>query len=223
MPIGNFEEISRQAASNVRARTTADCAVLLDAHRIASNVLFELVIQGAREPDKDSGNHVSERISLTASLLQSVFITQDLIVSGYYWSAAAILRMHIETMARITELRTGIRRTENKPPNLGILPQTLRRSYGRLSQAVHTSGGDFLSSFTGSQSVDAAVAIPQYRAEWAGPLLTHHVLLACELIGEILLIHSELYAGPLSDPTDSIASILEILEQAGFLKDVSES
>ena len=94
-----LDKAIREAATRVRVETEGKLQPLRGAHRIVSDLLFRLVHQGAVEASAPTEGQ-SQRMSLTAGLIQSVSVSNDLIVSGFYWSAAAELRQQMEAHAR---------------------------------------------------------------------------------------------------------------------------
>jgi hypothetical protein len=73
----------REAAARVRVETEGKLQLLRDAHRIVGDLLLRLVHQGAFEASSPTEDQ-SQRLSLTAGLIQSVSVSNDLIVSGFY-------------------------------------------------------------------------------------------------------------------------------------------
>jgi hypothetical protein len=69
----------REAAARVRVETEGKLQPLLNAHRIVGDLLLRLVHQGAFEASSPTEDQ-SQRLSLTAGLIQSVSVSNDLIV-----------------------------------------------------------------------------------------------------------------------------------------------
>jgi hypothetical protein len=88
-------------------------------------LLSRLADQGARDADGES-QFQAERLSLTANVLEGCFIVEALISSGYYVASIAVLRQHMEMIARIIELRSGVQ--TNRTPNVRCLPFSLSRN-----------------------------------------------------------------------------------------------
>ena len=180
------------------------------------DLLFALVTQGAL--DAVTTEAQATRISLTANLVQSSSVVKDLISSGFYWSAAAVLRQCMETLARSIEIRSGRDTARTKSPNVAVLPYRMSKNYGRLSELVHTSGGESLADFAqGSAAPEAATVIPRFREPWARGLLCLHVAQLVTLAREIDLLHRELYPGrQLIDASAALTPIAQALVDAGF-------
>ena len=185
----------REAAARVRVETERKLQRLREAHRIIGDLLVRLVHQGAFEASSPTQGQ-SQRMSLTAGLIQSVSVSNDLIVSGFYWSAAAVLRQQMEAVARVVEIRTGKYKGGTETPHVALLPYGLAQNYGRLSELAHTSHGDLLSDFVQSSAgEEVATSAPYYRDPWAKELLCVHLAHCVALAHEIDLLHRELYVG----------------------------
>lgn len=153
----------REAAARVRVETEGKLQPLREAHRIVGDLLLRLVHQGAFEASSPTEGQ-SQRMSLTAGLIQSVSVSNDLIVSGFYWSAAAVLRQQMEAVARAVEIRTGKYKGRTRTPDVALLPYGLAQNYGRLSELAHTSRGELLGDFVQSTAgEEVATSEPYYR------------------------------------------------------------
>jgi len=205
--------------SKVRDRSKQEYGRLWEAYETACHILSKLAEQGGSNPD---GNplHGAERLSLTASLLQSSFLVEPLISSGHYLSSVAILRQHMEILARIIELRKGLVKSLKATPNVGLLPFRLSKNYGRLSEILHTSHGEYLSCFVEDQeSEEVATFLPTYRDDWSRILFSVHIAHLITLAIEIQSLHRELYPKKdLVNITESLNSIVGILVDTGFWK-----
>jgi hypothetical protein len=204
------------AESKVRIQSRQSYGKLWDAYETGCKVLSRLAEQGGAESNGEPLNG-AERLSLTASLLQSLFLVEELISSGHYVSAVAILRQHMEILARLIELRRSIVK-KGKIPNVKLLPFRLSKNYGRLSEIFHTSRGEYLSSFVEDvESEEVAKFLPTYREDWSKMLLSVHVAHLVALAGEIDTLHKELYLNrDLEDITESLLSVSSILVETGF-------
>jgi len=153
----------QEAAARVRVETDGKLQPLREAHRIVGDLLLRLVHQGVFEASSPTEGQ-SQRMSLTAGLIQSVSVSNNLIVSGFYWSAAAVLRQQMEAVARVVEIRTENYKGGTKTPDVALLPYGLAQNYGRLSELAHTSRGELLGDFVQSLAgEDLATSEPYYR------------------------------------------------------------
>lgn len=175
----------REAAARVRVETEGKLQLLRDAHRIVGDLLLRLVRQGAFEASSPTEGQ-SQRLSLTAGLIQSVSVSNDLIVSGFYWSAAGVLRQQMETVARVVEIRKGKYKGGRETPDVALLPYGLAQNYGRLSELAHTSRGELLGDFVQSTAgEEVATSEPCYRDPWAKELFCVHLAHCVALAHEI--------------------------------------
>lgn len=208
------------AAAAVRRESYAHHESLRRAYVEVGDLLFALVAQG--NSDAATTEAQAQRIALTANLMQSSPVIENLISSGFYWSAAAVLRQHMETLARTTEIRTGCYTGGTKAPNVGTLPYRLSQNYGPLSKLSHTSGGELLGVFAeGSEGPEVASVKPRYREQWATDFLFLHIAQMVALAHEIDLLHREIYLGRgLIDADATIVSVARTLVDAGFWEDL---
>ena len=164
--------VLRDAGKQVRNCSKKENQDLWTAYCLVGDLIYTLVEFGAREPESVSDSR-SHRVSLTANMVQSFYIVEDLISSGAYWSASAVLRQHMETLSRIIEYRKGKNSVDKKPPNVRNLPFNMAPNYGRLSELCHTSGGEILGDFSECEAGEGiATTIPKFRKEWSNKLVT---------------------------------------------------
>jgi len=204
------------AAAAVQRDSYGQHKSLWRARAEVGDLLFALVTQGAS--DVVTTEPQARRISLTANLVQSSSVVKDLIASGFYWSAAAILRQHMETLARTIEIRSERLTTGTRTPNVGVLPYRLSQNYGRLSELVHTTGGESLADFAqGSSGPEVATVEPRYREPWAIDLLCLDIAQLVALAHEIDLLHRELYPSrQLIDADAALVPVAQALVDARF-------
>ncbi|MCE5276355.1 MAG: hypothetical protein LLG43_14620 [Deltaproteobacteria bacterium] len=194
------------------------------AYNLVGKVIYTLVDLSSREPTNITES-TSNRVSLTANMIQSYSLVEYLISSGSYWAASAVLRQHMETLARIIEYRTGNNKQDKKPPNVKNLPFNMTRNYGRLSQLCHTSGGEVLNDFSISEAGEGiASPVPIFREEWAEIYFSLHIAHMLSLAIEIFYLHKELYPDTeLIDIDRDTMRIARILVKTGFWKDFKKS
>ena len=194
------------------------------AYTATGEILFSLIEQGSLDPPGDVSEAASQRMSLTASLLQSTIIVEQAITSGFYWAATGLLRQHMEALARIILIRSGKSATDGGSPNVGVLPFGLARNYGRLSQLAHVSKGEVLQEFSSSELSDLlASPMPRYIKDWANDLLAIHTGHMITLAFEISYLHSEVYPGrDLLDVNSQLYKVAKVLEELGHWKELGE-
>ena len=217
-----LEERLIESAQKVRILSKGSNVKLWVAYKKVGDLLYTLMEHGAREPDFLTDS-CSNRVSLTANMVQSFHIVKDLILSGAYWSTSAVLRQHMETLARIIEYREDNIIRDKKPPNVRVLPFNMAPNYGRLSELCHTSGGEVLGDFSGcAEGEGIAATTPVYREEWAESLLSLHIAYMLALAIEIYLLQVELYQkSNLPNIDNDIMEIAKILVETGFWKELT--
>jgi hypothetical protein len=188
---------------------------LWDAYEKSCSVLSQLAERGGRDADGES-QFGSERLSLTANMVQGSFIVETLISSGYYVPSMAMLRQQSETLARIIELRKGIK--SQKIPNVKHLPFKLSSNYGALSKIFHTLDGEYLVSFAEvAESEKIASYLPEFKGDWASVLLAVHIAHLVTLAAEIQFLQVDLYRSPpVPTITQQLLEIATILVETGF-------
>lgn len=214
--------VLRDAARQVRSYAEKENQDLWTAYYAVGNIIYTLVEFGAREPE-DVSDSCSHRVSLTANMVQSFYVVEDLITSGTYWSASAVLRQHMETLSRIIEYRKGKNNADKKPPNVRNLPFNMAPNYGRLSELCHTSGGEILGDFSECEAGEGiATAIPKFRKEWAKDFFSLHIAHMLSLALEIWFLQDELYSNEeLPNIDDDLLKVSDLLVKTGFWKELN--
>lgn len=215
--------VLKEAAQQVRNVSEKENDDLWEAYNSVGNLIYTLVEFGTREPDNVTDSY-SNRVSLTANMVQSFYAVEDLISSGAYWSASAVLRQHMETLARIIEYRVGKNRIDKKSPNVKNLPFNMAPNYGRLSELCHTSGGEILGDFSECLAGERiATTIPKFREEWARDYFSLHIAHMLALAIEIWFLQEELYPEvDLPNIDDDILNVANLLIKTGFWKEVND-
>ena len=210
--IPSLRVVLERMADAVAQESYAKYGGLWDAYVKVCEILSKQIVQGNGNAGAVLGS-VSQRISITSGLLQSVVLTEKLISSGYYWGASVILRQHMEALARVIQIRKGIY-DENKTPNVAVLPINLKENYGRLSELAHLTKGELLSDFALDKDRNQATIQPRYIEEYACSFFTVHIKHLMALVCEIDAINREI--NPDSIQTGNDKSILEIKKSMGM-------
>lgn len=215
-----YNSIDKEAEA-VRLQSAQRYGPLWGAYITMGYLLSSLIPQGTEDP-VFVPKGASQRISLTVNLLQSSTIVERSISSGFYWAASALLRQHMEALARIIHIRSGKLATDSRPPNVSVLPFNLAQNYGRLSELAHVSSGELLKGFALSSSgEEVATHAPTYREDWSRKLLVVHIEHMVVLAIEIDLLHRELYPKKLLvDLTDTLRDVAKVLIEEGFWKEL---
>ena len=219
--ISDLYKILAQSENEVKIQSRQNYEDLWLAYNTAGDLLFKLVAQGESDPSEVSDS-CSKRVSLTANLIQSTFIVEHLISSGYYWAASAVLRQHMETLARVIEIREQRGTQLHKPPNVSVLPFRLPKNYGRLSELCHTSKNEILSDFSECPEGEGVASTrPYYKKEWSINLFSLHIAHLVALILEICWLYAELFPGrDLVQVGEGIGTISDILVRNGFWEEI---
>jgi hypothetical protein len=207
------------SATAVNKKSHQQYGNLWSAYLLVGEILSVLVEQGSENPIEVSES-ASQRISITTGLLQSSTVVENLISAGFYWAACALLRQHMEALARLIHIRNGASSTEKKSPNVNVLPCGLQKNYGRFSELAHLSNGELLGDFASSAGNDEVTEIPpQYNLTWSRHLLAVHVAHLIVLSTEVYALHMELYPSKcITDIEPSITEVGNILVSEGFWK-----
>jgi hypothetical protein len=210
-------------AKEVRLLSALQYGALWEAYITMARLLSSLIPQGAEDP-VSVPRSASQRISLSANLLQSLTIVEDAISCGFYWAASALLRQHMEALARIIQIRGGKPATDTRPPNVRVLPFNLGQNYGRLSELAHVSSGELLRDFALSSSgEEVATYVPTFREDWSRKLLAVHIEHMVVLAIEIDLLHRELYPKKsLVDLGETLQHVAKIFIQEGYWKELEK-
>jgi hypothetical protein len=213
----------KDAASQVRNYSEKENLDLWTAYSTVGDLIYTLVQFGAKEPANVSES-CSHRISLTANMVQSFYAVEDLISSGAYWTVAAVLRQHMETLSRIIEYRDAKAKLDKKPPNVRNLPFNMARNYGRLSELCHTSGGEVLGDFAVCEAGEGiATTIPEFRGEWANKFFSLHIAHMLSLALEIWFLQDELYPNDeIPNIDEGLKRVSELLVRIGFWKELKD-
>ena len=214
-----LSKILKDAAQQVRNVTEGSNNDLCRACKLVGDLIYDLVQFGGTEPGVVPEG-CSERVSLTANMVQSFYAVEDLISSGAYWSASAVIRQHMETLSRIIEYREGKKRDDKKPPNVKNLPFDLAPNYGRLSELCHTSGSEILGDFSECSAGEGiATTVPTFQEEWARSLFSVHIAHMLALAIEIYFLQEELYPGIAMPNIDhGLMNVAKLLVKAGFFE-----
>ncbi len=181
------------AEENLNIESLNNYGSLYEAYELLGNLLIALVNQGSYDPDSVNEN-ASQRIALTTGLLQASTVPERLVRSGQYWASVAVLRQQMESLARLRQIREGLKSVANKPANVSLLPMALRTSYGRLSELAHVSNGELLQDLVAAEgSGEVTSVVPTFRLDWLTGILSQHVFQLVVLAQEISLLHQELY------------------------------
>ena len=211
------------AAESAKQQAMVGYGIIWEAYVKICAVLYDLVIQGAQDPSGEVSESASQRLSLTAGLLQSTALIEQTISCGYYPAAAALVRQYMEALARIIQIREGSVGTERRTPNVKVLPFQISKNYGRLSELTHVSNGELLGDFVGTDTnTEIAQPFPIYRKSWANDLLSNHISHLMTLAIEIGAVHGQIYPDKdLVDVNERLFVVARMLEQAGKLRDLN--
>jgi hypothetical protein len=212
LPYPELSKKLRHSGNKVKATSKKSNQDLWIAYELVGKLLENLMGLGIETSGKTASS-ISARISLSANMVQAFYVVEQLISEGAYWSAAAVLRQHMETLARIVGYRTGISGKAKKPENAVVLPFGLNRNYGRLSQLCHTSDGEILEDFSECAGMEGSATVaPEFREKWARFFFFIHIEHMFHLAVEIYLLQMGI------DPSRNLVFIENDFEEiAGLL------
>jgi Arc/MetJ-type ribon-helix-helix transcriptional regulator len=213
--------VLRDAAKQVRNRSENENQDLWTAYCIVGNIINTLVEFGTKKTG-DVSESCLHRITLSANMVQSFNIVENLITSGAYWSASALLRQHMETLSRIIEYRKGKKRVDMKQSNSRKFPFNMAPNYDRLSELCHTSGSVVLKDFSEYEVGEGtATIIPKYQKEWAKNFFSLHIAHMISLALEIWFLQDELYPNDeLPNIDDDLLKVSDLLVETGFWEEI---
>ena len=133
---GKFsEEIQR----NIRMSWTLISAAKRGAHELLTSIPLRVVQETSGRVISNSTPFVSYQIGLVTNLVKQEQPTVQLLASGVYLGAAALIRQAFEMNARLAELQTTLSWVDGRTPNVKFLGPALSRFYGELSELAHFS------------------------------------------------------------------------------------
>src|SRR5690606_9366703 len=138
-----------------------------------------------------TSDSISERLTLYASFIQGIDITETAVTEGLYAQASALLKQEMETVAAMNELVSGARR-DGRTPNVRHLMWQMGVHYGRINDLVHVGRRSMLHDFYQAEAVGEAVPVsvtPRFSELASKYLFTLHVGVLCQFViavGELL-------------------------------------
>ena len=224
MKIPQLHLIHNTKATSIIPKSRESYGRIWEAYIEVNDLLLVLVKQGSSDPEQISESQ-SCRVALTASLLQSSAIIEELISAGYYSCASATLRHNMEVLARTIHTRKGKAVDDHRPPNVGVLPFELSKNYGRLSEICHVAKGEVHGDFISTE--DELVASPEvrYNTSYSIILFAIHIGILLGLAWEMHHLQCELFSDKLKfDILKSTGIISQILvdENLWYKKDLTD-
>ncbi|MCR8927459.1 hypothetical protein NLI92_002843 [Priestia megaterium] len=217
------EKINSIGAQNIK--TSMEKLVNLEfAHRIALSVIWSIVKKSSK-PGK-SNESISDRLTLIASFIQGIEITEGAINKGLYPQAATLLKQELETLAAIDEVKRGKRKDGVTPKvKFGNVSWNLNIQYGPLNELAHVSVRDILNVLYNGKFDDVigdaipVSVLPIYNQEASLRLYTLHVSFLIQLIGLMNELHLEQYGiSYLFEEEQMTMDAIGILEREGLIK-----
>lgn len=129
-------------------------------------------------PPKD----ISYQFALLANLIRLVDSTYEILRSGLYVGAAALIRQSLEMNARLAEIQGSTNWSDGKTPNVSNLPLGVARLYGELSDISHFSKQEIgtISEVEISDGIKAQSICPAVDNAVLSSLMNQHI--ACLVI-----------------------------------------
>jgi hypothetical protein len=207
--------------ARIRDRWKDDADRLLDAHLGAFAAVAGALDRKNGQPGKSSKG-TSERLSLVASFVQGVDITEVTISEALYVQASTLLKQEMETITALDELTTQ-RRKDRKTPNVGNSPFLWAKEvYAELNAAAHVADAGVLHGLISqqlSEEVIGASLHPIYNMELSIYFYGLHVLMIAILANQLDHLHIDLYGEGLTDREKGfLVQAIRILQDIGWLR-----
>jgi hypothetical protein len=205
---------------SIRDQLKSDAGNLVDAHMFAFAIAANAVMKKDSVPGKASKS-IDERLSLVASFILGVDITEVSIAEGLYVQAAALLKQELETITAIGELVED-RRRDRRTPNIGNSGfPWMKRVYSDLNAAAHVGDAEVLRGLVSrriSEEVAGAALHPLYNRDLSIYFYGLHVILIVLLALQIEDLHDEMYGERFTERENRTLLIVQaILEELGWL------
>jgi len=184
----------------VRESAKTTYGLLLDAHMLLTGVIQSALRRKSLVPGKPS-EPTAHRLLLIASFVQGIDLCETAITEGFYFQAAALLKQELETVAAISEAKSGVR-ANRRTPNVSHVPWSLGQLYGVLNNAAHVSETGILQSLleVEPQGQAAPVTImPVFNEVMANKLYGLHVALLTLLCLALHQLYEDLYGEGLTE------------------------
>ena len=110
-----------------------------DAHIVLQSTILKLIGDHSREMIADPSEETLYQMALFTNLAQLVDPTYEMLISGLYAGASALIRQSYEMNARLAEIQQQTNWSSGSTPNVGHLPMDVARYYGELSAVAHFS------------------------------------------------------------------------------------
>jgi hypothetical protein len=148
-----YAEVLRSSLEQSRSGCRShwpNCIGIMDAANTAVLACIGSILsRPAREYDIEKVRDKLERATIHSAVVQGIHAIEHCIANGIYAHAAALVRMEIEAVGALVEIRQG-RRRDGKTPNIFPL-RHLGHTYGQLSGIAHLSTHDLLTHVVNEQ------------------------------------------------------------------------
>ena len=209
----------RKKRAQVREQSKKVYGELLRAHWLALSVIANATSAVSSKPGK-SDTSLAQMLSLSASFIQGIDICEFAISEGLYFSASALLKQEMETIAAIREVRSKVRKS-------GITPNVRSFGefavlYGDLNKLAHVGEPDLLQevvSISLSEGQAGAPLFPVFNPKLAKVLYGTHTSLVVMLAVEVGLILEDLYGKEFGDvEVKLLVKAGDLLAQEGWVR-----
>jgi hypothetical protein len=193
---------------------------LLDAHWAALSAIASATDRNSGKAGKTTAE-LSHLLPLTASFIQGVEICETAISEGLYFSASALLKQEMETLAAVREVREK-RRQDQKTPNVKSFG-ALSVLYGDLNRMAHVSDKEWLQDFLAveiSAEAIGAALFTVFNEKLFKLFYALHVVFVAILAIEVEDVLKELYGEGFNElERKLLGSVVPILAEHGWMKD----
>ena len=191
-----------------------------DAHIAFQSTILKLIGDYSREMIADPSEETLYQMALLTNLAQSVDPTYEMLISGLYAGASALIRQSYEMNARLAEIQQQTNWSSGRTPNVGHLPMDVARYYGELSAVAHFSMQELanLTAFEIAPGTQAHSLAPVVREEPLARLFAFQLLTLVLTVRHLVNFFESVFDSDL-DPYRVMAGRgLLLLHQEGMLE-----
>jgi hypothetical protein len=163
-------QVERYREDNKKRSLNLISANRRDAHLVLQSTLHNMRHEYSGKMIADPTEDNLYQMALLNSLVVLIDPTYEMLLSGLYIGAGALIRQSIEMNARVMEIQKQAHWTSGKTPNVGQLPLGASRFYGEMSAVAHFSRAEL-------GRITEVEPTPGVRAQSLSPVVKKDTLL----------------------------------------------
>ncbi len=140
------------------------------AHLVLQSTLLKMMRDHSRKLIPDPSQDTLYQMALLRNLVVLIDPIYEMLLSGLYVGAGALIRQSYEMNARLAEIQKGTTWASGKTPNVSNLPLGASKFYGELSQISHFSRPEL-------GALSEVVIQPDIRAQTINPVVKEESLM----------------------------------------------